>query len=115
VSEDELAVGDDPAADPRAEREQHEIFRPAPGTEGVLGEGRALRVVCDVHGTRERRFQARAECDVGPVEVRRITDRTGRVVDVARRADPHAGRLGTGFIVQRGARNVRNGGHDRVR
>ena len=50
IAQDQFAVGNDAAADPRAQREQHEIARAAAHAVGVFAQRRAARVVADETG-----------------------------------------------------------------
>ena len=87
VAEQQLAARDDAAADPGAEREQHEILRLLAYPERVLAERRAPRVVGHEDGQFELLPQRRAERRVLPAEVGTVEHRAGRGVDVAGRPD----------------------------
>ena len=97
----ELAVQDEPAADPRAEGEEHHVLGAPAGPEAVLGERRAVRVVLE----RDREPEAVGE----QVAQRHVLERdvdggprpAGSLVD--ERGDPDAERddLGIEQLVDR--------------
>ena len=76
VAEEQLAVSDDAAADSRAEREQHEVFRLPAHAERVLAQRRAARVVGDEDRHGELLTQGLAQRRVLPAEVRAVQDGT---------------------------------------
>ena len=98
IAQDQVAVGNDAAADARTQGQEYEVLRLLAGTEGVFSERRTTRVVADVDGQREALAQRLPEGRVPPTKVRAVEYGPGSRVDVARRADADAGDIAAGRL-----------------
>ena len=90
----ELAVEHQAAADAGADEDADHGARAAPAAVGVLAHHRHAHVVVeeDAHAAQRRRQQM-GERDFFPLEVGRLVDHAGRVVDAAGHADAHRAQL----------------------
>src|SRR5213592_2795703 len=86
----DLAIDDDPAANPRAERETNDVVRAARGAAPPLAEDGAVRVIIERCGETEALADAVTQRHVRPAEVGREQHRAALRVEGPRRADAYS-------------------------
>ena len=87
IALEQLAVEDDPGADPATHLDHDQVVGPRAAEEGQLGEGGSVTVVGDHDRHAVALLEQRPEAELRPVQVDRPADGPGARVDDAGRAD----------------------------
>ena len=90
IALEQLAIEDDPGADPATHLDHDQVVGPGAAEEGQLGEGGSMTVVGDDDRHAVAPLEQRPEAELGPVQVDRPADGAGARVDDAGRADADA-------------------------
>ena len=87
IALEQLAIEDDPGADPATHPDHDQVVGPRAAKEGQLGEGGRVTVVGDDDRHAVALLEQRPEAELGPVQVDRPADGSRARVDDAGRAD----------------------------
>ncbi len=90
IALEQLAIEDDPGADPATHLDHDQVVGPRAAKEGQLGEGGSVTVVGDDDRHAVALLEQRPEGELSPVQVDRPADGPRARVDDAGRADADA-------------------------